>query len=102
MSDFDLPMGNVELRLKLQSIETIAIETRDQAMRTNGTVKWQTKMIYLAVGALAILMPIAGWLSTSVIKDEAQIAALKASQVSISSQVSTGVAQALQNYEVNK
>lgn len=105
MSDanaLETPMGNAELRLRLQNIEEVGNQTHAQATKTNGTVKWLTKMMYLATGALAILTPVAGWLCTSVIKDETQIAALRAQSGTITAQVSAGVTQALQAFEIKK
>ena len=41
-----------------------------QVTKTNGTVKWQTKMLYMALGALMLLMPWAGWVTTTVLSQE--------------------------------
>ncbi len=38
-----------------------------QVTKTNGTVKWQTKMLYMALGALMLLMPWAGWVTTTML-----------------------------------
>lgn len=99
MSDvnaLEVPMGNAELRLRLQNIEETGKETHGLATYTNGTVRWQTKMIYLAMGALFILAPTAGWLCISVIHDQAQIAALKVatSPSVITTAVKAGIDQA--------
>lgn len=101
--EVEKPMGNTELRLILAGIEEeigdikgIALDTKAQAIHTNGTVKWQTKMIYLAMGALAILAPISGWLCTSLIADEKQLAALKAT--SSPNAITTAVNNAFATY----
>lgn len=39
----------------------------EQVMKTNGTVKWQTKMLYMALGALFLLTPWAGWVTTHIL-----------------------------------
>lgn len=38
-----------------------------QVTKTNGTVKWQTKMLYMALGALILLVPWAGWVTTQIL-----------------------------------
>lgn len=68
MSDFNKPMGNAELRLTLQRVETMATEARDNTAYTNGTVRWQTKMVYLAMGAIPLLSVWAGWLTLEVLQ----------------------------------
>lgn len=97
MDDLEKPIGNVEMRLWMQGIDTVTAETHTQTLKTNGQVRWQTKMIYLAMGSLVILAPISGWLCTSVISDEKQIAALKAevSPGSITAAVEQGVKDAV-------
>lgn len=104
MSDLNQPIGNVEMRLWMQKIDTVTDATHIQATKTNGTVKWLIKMMYLAIGALAILAPISGWLCTSVIADERQISSLKAtvSPNAITSAVNSGIEQALAGYDVRK
>lgn len=63
MNDVDLPMGNAELRLRLQNIETISNETHIQAKKTNGRVNWMEKVIWTAMGALPLLTVWSGWLT---------------------------------------
>lgn len=100
VNDLEKPMGNAELRLRLQNIEEVGNQTHAQATKTNGQVKWQTKMIYLAMGALAILAPVSGWLCTSLISDEKQIATLKASTNTgaLTAIVESAVSQAITGY----
>lgn len=69
-SDLEQPMGNAELRLTLQRIESAGEQTRitgeqthEQAKKTNGTTRWTVKMIYLMLGALPLLASWAGWLT---------------------------------------
>lgn len=70
MSDLEKPMGNTELRLTLSSIQeeigdvkSIALDTRDQARKTNGRVNMHDKLLWLAMGALPLLTAWAGWLT---------------------------------------
>lgn len=42
----------------------------EQVTMTNGTVKWQTKMLYMGIGALLLLMPWAGWVTTTLLSQE--------------------------------
>lgn len=84
MSDLEKPMGNAELRLSLASIESeivdtkhIAIETRDQATHTNGTVRWHTKMLWLAMGALPLLTGWAYWLTIHVLDNSENVAKIQ-------------------------
>lgn len=62
MTDLETPMGNAELRLSLANIESevvdvkrIALETHEQAKRTNGRVSWLEKLAWITIGALPIL-----------------------------------------------
>lgn len=84
MKDIEAPMGNTELRLALASIENeivdtknIAMETREQAIHTNGTVRWHTKMLWLAMGALPLLTAWAGYLTYHVLNASEEIASLQ-------------------------
>lgn len=77
-------MGNTELRLSLASIESeisdvkgIALDTHAQALHTNGTVKWQTKMIYTFLGALPLITGWAGWLTLSQLHSNDELARLQ-------------------------
>lgn len=69
MNDVDKPMGNAELRLTLAGLESevgdikdIALDTRDQARKTNGRVNILEKFQYGALVGFSILTPITGWL----------------------------------------
>lgn len=77
-------MGNTELRLSLASIESeisdvksIAIDTHTQALHTNGTVRWHTKMLWLAMGALPLLTGWAYWLTIHVLDASENIAKIQ-------------------------
>lgn len=92
-------MGNAELRLTLQSIEselagntTISLETQVQAKKTNGTVMWHTKMIWLAMGAIPLLTVWAAWLTKE------QLDASRHTTIDQTAQVEAAVTKALDNY----
>lgn len=38
-----------------------------QVTMTNGTVKWQTKLLYMGIGALILLVPWASWVTTQLL-----------------------------------
>lgn len=40
-----------------------------QVMKTNGTVTFLTKMVYMALGALLLLVPWAGWVTNGLLDD---------------------------------
>jgi hypothetical protein len=44
-----------------------------QVTKTNGTVTFLTKMVYMALGALLLLVPWAGWVTTEVLTREVQL-----------------------------
>lgn len=96
MTNLDQPIGNVEMRLWMQKIETTTTQTHEQAKKTNGRVTRHGVMINWGVGALVVLTPIAGWLCTSVIRNEAQIAAIKAQQIT-PSQLQADIIDAMTN-----
>lgn len=112
INDVDKPMGNAELRLSLASIESevsdvkrIATDTHEQALHTNGTVRWHTKLLYLAMGALPLLTGWAAWLTkytldegASTIRLEAQ---LQQQTQDNKSQVQQAVVQALEELRSN-
>lgn len=89
-------MGNAELRLQLQRIETIAVEARDNTKYTNGKVRWHTKMIYLSMGAIPLLSVWAGWLTLEVLSD-ARALEQQLSPQQIDASVSAAVNQAFTN-----
>lgn len=41
-----------------------------QVMLTNGTVKWQTKLLYIGIGALVLLTPWASWVTVSLLSQD--------------------------------
>lgn len=41
-----------------------------QVTKTNGTVAWQTKLLYTGLGALMLLVPWAGWVTTQILENE--------------------------------
>lgn len=43
-----------------------------QVTKTNGTVQWQTKMLYMGLGALFLLVPWAGWVTTELLQRESK------------------------------
>lgn len=95
-SDVDRPMGNAELRLTLQAIEselasntTISLETHAQAKKTNGRVNWMEKTIWLSMGAIPLLTIWAGWLTLEIL-DGRDVR---------SNEIQSAVIQALDNYE---
>lgn len=70
MTDLETPMGNAELRLSLANIESevaevkgIALDTHEQATKTNGRVNLLEKFQYGSLVGLAILTPIVGWVA---------------------------------------
>lgn len=95
-------MGNAELRLTLADIKSeqaelkrIAIDTHDQAARTNGKVMWLTKLAWLCMGAFPLLTIWSGWLTKEVLDLRKDIPS--ESQQAIAVQL--GVSNALAAYE---
>lgn len=93
MIDVEKPMGNAELRLTLAGIQeeigdvkSIALDTKTQAMKTNGKVMWHTKTIWLCMGALPLLTIWAGWL-TEVLITQPQPASIGQIQAAVQSTV---------------
>lgn len=112
-NDVDKPMGNAELRLSLASIENevsdvkrIAMDTHVQALKTNGKVRWHTKMLWLAMGPLPILTAWAWYLTLHTIDANTQVAALQAELQQQESdnkiQVQEAVVSALHQLNVSK
>lgn len=65
-----------------------------QVTLTNGTVKWQTKMLYMAIGALMFLIPWAGWVTTTILSQSKNII----TQEDIDRAVDAGFARNLEQY----
>lgn len=65
-----------------------------QVTKTNGRVSWLEKMMWLALGALAIAMPILTWVVNTVSKQQAV-------QAVQTSQIQQAVRDALEIYEIN-
>lgn len=62
-----------------------------QVTKTNGRVSWLEKMMWLALGALAIAMPLLTWVVNTVSKQQAVQ----------TSQIQQAVRDALEIYEIN-
>jgi hypothetical protein len=92
MSEVDKPMGNAELRLRLASIETIGMETHEQAKKTNGRVNWLEKTAWVASGAIPLLTLWAGWLT---------LHQLNSPQPVTEPQIQAAVQSAIDNYASN-
>lgn len=69
-----------------------------QVTITNGTVKWQTKMLYMALGALPILTFISAYMFYQVTQLQSYKDGLDARVQAV---VSQSVQDALSNYEIN-
>lgn len=117
MNDVDAPMGNAELRLALASIENevsdvkrISMDVHEQAVHTNGTVRWHTKMLWLAMGALPLLTGWAAWLTLYALHASEVTTKLQGeflteqnmSQEQIESAAQEGIIQGLESIRTNK
>lgn len=68
------------------------IET--QTNKTNGRVNWLEKTMYMALGALAILTPFTGWLTTDYLRHRGDSDKVSAQQVQALQQaVSQGISE---------
>lgn len=92
-------MGNAELRLTLASIENevvetkgIAMEARDQGLKTNGNVRLHEKLIWTALGALPLLTIWAAWLTQQTLNTP------RTDQAAIQTAVSEGLQEAIATY----
>lgn len=86
--DVDKPMGNAELRLSLAGIESeisdvkgIAMETRDQARKTNGRVTLLEKFMWTMAGLMPFMTAAMGWLSIDYIKHRNQASQIPTTQL---------------------
>lgn len=64
----EAPYSNREIKAmiqvfdaKLDSYKAIQNDILAQVKYTNGRVRWNEKMIYMALGALAIIAPVLAW-----------------------------------------
>lgn len=107
------PYTKRELDLKFDSLEHRLFDREEgflpriegQTIYTNGTVRWTVKMIYLALGGLAILTPAAMWLTSSEVANKTAIAELQAQlqqqDQDQKQQIQQSVVQAIQSAKSN-
>lgn len=53
-----------------EHISLVITPLTEQVTKTNGTVKWQTKLLYIGIGALMLLTPWAGWVTTQLLANK--------------------------------
>lgn len=105
MSDLEAPMGNAEMRLSFANLEGevaevkgIAIDTHEQAKKTNGRVTALEKWQYGSLVGLSILTPIVGWVTVDYLNHRDQTASTEQIQAAVAS----GIQEALQEYKTTQ